>query len=147
MQRPPDRTGRLAIFSRSANEWINQVSRKHKEFVDLQLTAADRARLDHWATAEFIYATLRLDPLDLAREQVTRVLASGENASPTDAIILGLRDAVREVMTRVTTTGRATQLSPELLVTLHQSHSNESSFRTSAGDARHGQLTPNRERF
>jgi Fic family protein len=141
MQRPPDRNGPLVIFSRAANEWINQVSRKHKEFADLQLTDAGRASLEQWAEAEFIYATLRLEHLDLSRKQVTRVISSAESANATDAMIVGLRDALRAVESLAKTSGRAAQLTPELLVTLHNLHSQESSFRTSAGDTR-GAIKP-----
>src|ERR1041384_1846684 len=118
MQRPPDRNGPLTIFSRSANEWINQVSRKHKEFSDLRLTDAGRARLEQWAEAEFIYATLRLENLDVSRKLVERIVSSSENAGAIEARILGLRDAVREVVALVKADGRAAQLTPELLVTL-----------------------------
>jgi Fic family protein len=138
MQRPPDRNGPLVIFSRAANEWINQVSRKHKELADLQLTDAGRARLEGWAEAEFIHATLRLEHLDLARKQVTRIISSSESATPTEAIILGVRDALRVVESLAKTSGRAAQLTPELLVMLHNLHSQESGFRTSAGDTRGG---------
>ena len=141
MQRPPDRNGPLTIFSRSANEWINQVSRKHKEFTDLQLTDDARARLEQWAEAEFIYATLRLERLDVSRAQVTRIWSSSENAGANAATILGLREAVREVVSEAKANGRAAQLSPELLVALHRLHSHESSFRTSVGDPR-GALKP-----
>lgn len=129
------------IFTRAVNEWINQVSRKHKEFADLQLTDAGRASLDRWAEAEFIYATLRLEHLDLSRKQVTRVISLSANASATEAIILGLRDALRAIESLAKTSGRVAQLTPELLVTLHNIDSQESGFRTSAGDAR-GALKP-----
>ena len=130
MQRPPDRKSPHVLFTRSTNEWINQVTQKHKQFTELQLSEEKKADIERWLEAEFIYSTLKLENVDYAREQVTRIISQASaDADASDLPALALLKAIRRVEELVKTDGRAARLTPELLIELNNQVGGGSGFR------------------
>jgi hypothetical protein len=138
MQRPPGGRSPQILFSRSANEWINRVSQKHKQFAELQLSVAEKAALKRWIEIEFVCCALRLESLIVSREQVARLTAQAafddaamsepEMSEPERAAIM-LLGALRKIEDLALSEGRAARLTPEFLASL-----NEAGFRATPGD-------------
>ncbi|MGA9772002.1 MAG: Fic family protein [Blastocatellia bacterium] len=130
MQRPPDRKSPQFLFTRSTNEWINQVTQKHNQFTQLQLSAEEKARIDRWVETQFIYSTLKLENIDVSREQVALIVSDDadaikEHADPAFALL----KAIRQIEALVKTSGRAAPLTSELLIELNNKVGG-SGFRT-----------------
>jgi hypothetical protein len=125
MQRPPGRSSPLVLFARSANEWINKVNQRHKQFAALALSPEQREELDRWTETEFVFATLNLDDISVSRASVARVISSPPTAVGRDdesgLVIVDLLRAVRAVESIARREGRAAQLTPALLIQLDAS--------------------------
>ena len=138
MQRPPGRSSPPVLFTRHANEWINKVTRRHKEFAGLALSAEQKDRLDRWAEAEFTYATLSLDGIKASRDHIARIVSSpstaANEAGESSLVIIDLLTAVREVESITRVKGRDALLSPDLLIRLHASPGGARGFRKSPGN-------------
>jgi len=137
MQRPPGRRSPPVLFSRSANEWINKVNQKHKEFAGLALSSEQKGGLDRWAEAEFVFATLELDGVRASRDSIARVVSSpliGESEIDEGGlVIVNLLRAVRAAESIAREKGRAAQLTPDLLIRFDASSAG--GFRKSSGGA------------
>ena len=132
MQQPPDRRSPPILFARGASEWIARVTQKHKQLLALGLSAEDRQRLDRWAEIEFVYSTLKLEDADATRDQVVQA-ASGVPAQAHEAddrVISALLASLRTVMSLARASGKAAQLTEELLLSLN----NAAGFRKSEGN-------------
>ncbi len=129
MQRPPDRKSPHVLFARSINEWINQVTQKHKQFTELQLSAEEKADVERYVETEFIYSTLKLEDEDYAREQIARIVSEGAG-SPAFALL----SAIRRIEELVKTNGRAARLTTELLIELNNHVGGGSGFRKPADE-------------
>ncbi|HKS41368.1 MAG TPA: Fic family protein, partial [Blastocatellia bacterium] len=135
MQRPPDRKSPNVLFTRSINEWINQVTQKHKQFADLQLSAEEKADVERYVETEFIYSTLKLEDDDYTREQIARIISQGAGATgEKDLPAFALLTAIRRIKELVKTDGRAARLTIELLIELNNQVGRGSGFRTTADD-------------
>jgi hypothetical protein len=134
MQRPPDRKSPQFLFTRSTNEWINQVTEKHNQFTQLQLSAEEKAQINRWVETQFIYSTLKLENIDASREQVALIVSQDadaikEQANPAFALL----KAIRQIEEIVKTSGRAASLTSELLIELNNKVGG-SGFRKTASD-------------
>ena len=138
MQRPPDRKSPHVLFTRSTNEWINQVTQKHKQFTELQLSTEEKAKIERWVETEFIYSTLRLEDVDCAREQVALIVSQAAADARADQragfACFRSAKAIRRIEELVKTDGRAARLTPELLIELNNQAGGGSGFRKTAGD-------------
>jgi Fic family protein len=135
MQRPPDRKTPPILFARGTSEWISRVNQKHKQLIELGLSAEHKERLDRWAETEFVYSTLKLEGADVKRDQVAQVVshipdpgtaAENERAMPT------LLVSLRMVTSLARANGKAAELTGEVLLKLHSVPG--AGFRRSAGD-------------
>ena len=138
MQRPPDRKSPQVLFSRSANEWINRISQMIKQFTELGLSEEEEAYLERWLETEFACSTLMRDANYISRDEVARLAAQAsegvsETAEPDATVFAHLR-AIRKIMEMAETCGRATLLTPQLLISLNEAFAGESGFRKSHGD-------------
>ena len=123
------------MFARGTSEWINRVSQKHKQLADLRLSAERRETLDRWVETEFVYATLKLEGVDISREKVSQIVSDGAGASDVadnERVAIDLLAALRAVTSLARTRGKSAELTRELLLTLHGQFG--SGFRQTAGD-------------
>jgi len=138
MQRPPDGRIPTILFTRATSEWINRVSGKHKQLTELQLSAAQKEKLDRWVETEFVYSTLKLEDVDIELQQVAQ-LATG---SPNDETIesnraaLALLGSLRAVTSVARGSGRAAELDTDLLIRLHNIPGTAPGFRGGPGVTR-----------
>ena len=135
MQGPPDRKAPPVLFARGTSEWINRVSQKHKQLADLRLSAERREILDRWVETEFVYSTLKLEGVDISRENVAQIVSDGAGASADvddERVAVDLLAALRAVTSLARTRGKSAELTRELLLTLHSQSG--SCFRQTAGD-------------
>lgn len=109
MQRPPGRIG--PILSRSPNEWINQVNARYAVFAALGVTPEEYSRLDSWLINRFVFATLRFEEIDVARD-----LEIAKDAAP--FVVAPLTNALREVVVLAREKGDEARLTPALLIRL-----------------------------
>ena len=141
MQRPPDRRIHTILFTRATSEWISRVNQKHKQLTELQLSAAQKERLDRWAETEFVCSTLNLEGEEIKQEQVARLLSGSQVADGTndsDRAALALIEALRTVTSVARASGRTAELSADLLLRLHNIPGAAPGFRRGQGvtDAR-----------
>ena len=135
MQRPPERKTPPVLFARGGSDWIRRVHQKHKQLVELRLSAGQKERLDRWAEIEFVYSTLRLEGADIQRAEVARVVSQGWDASVVsadepDARVIAA--SFRAAASAARAKGKAVELTPNLLLTFHSDP--EIGFRRSCGD-------------
>src|SRR5258705_9134249 len=118
MQRPPDRKPPAILFTRATSEWINRVTQKHKQLAELKLSAAQTEKLDRWAESEFVYSAFRLEGREIEPDEVARLVSNpgiiGSSASERAA--LALLDSLRTVTAVARASGRAAELSVDLLI-------------------------------
>jgi Fic/DOC family len=112
MQRPPGRIG--PILSSSPNEWIKQINKRHHTFAALDVTIEERRQLDSWLVSRFVFATLQLEQIDVARKPWARNLEPATDATP--FVIAHLTNALREVIILASVEGQDARLTPELLI-------------------------------
>src|ERR1700730_7568516 len=96
---------------RPSHAWISRVNQKQKQLAELDLSAEQRRQLDGWIQTEFVYSTLDLEGVEVARDEIARLVptASPDSASFKDeasALILSLR----KVMALVEAEGKAVAL-------------------------------------
>lgn len=141
MQKPPTHRSPHILFARSTNEWINQVTQKHNQFLQLHLFEEEKADVENRVEIEFVYSTLKLENFDISREQVARTASrASDNAGAVneqDLPVFALLRAIRRVKESVKTSGDAAQLTPELLIELNNLAGGGSGFRKTASDADH----------
>jgi Fic/DOC family len=114
MQRPPGRIG--PILSRSPNEWINQVNERYAALAALGVTPEEYSRLDSWLISRFVFATLRLEEIDVACKPSARDIEVAKDAAP--FVIAHLTNALREVVVLAKVESDAARLTPALLIKL-----------------------------
>lgn len=123
------------LFTRGTSEWISRVNQKHKQLIELGLSAEQKERLDRWAETEFVYSTLKLEDADVNRGQVERVVAPAPDAgavAENERAIMALLVSLRRVTSLARANGKAAELTGEFLLTLHSEPG--AGFRRSAGD-------------
>jgi Fic family protein len=124
------------LFARGTSEWISRVNQKHKQLIELGLSAEQKERLDRWAETEFVYSTLKLEGADVNRDQVAQVVshipdpgAVAENERAMTTLLVSLRT----VTSLARANGKAAELTGEFLLKLHSVPG--AGFRRIAGDA------------
>lgn len=136
MQRPSDRRTPPILFTRGTSEWISRVNQKHKQLLELGLSAEQKERLDRWAETDFVYSTLKLEGADVKRDHVAQVVshisdpgAVAENERAPMPLLVSLR----MVTSLARANGKAAELTGEVLLKLHSVPGG--GFRGSAGGA------------
>lgn len=137
MQRPPDRRTPPILLTRPTYEWIARVNQKHKQLDELRLSADQKDQLDRWAEIEFVYATLKLEGVEVTRENVSRLVLNSSSANAledSDPESVALLASLRKVASLARANGKAAALSIDLLLDVHSVPGREQGFRKSAGD-------------
>jgi Fic family protein len=123
------------LFTRGTSGWISRVNQKHKQLVEIGLSAEQRERLDRWTETEFVYSTLKLEGANSKRDHVAQVVSHspdpgtlGENERAAMALLVSLR----RVTSLARANGKAAELTCEFLLKLHSLPG--AAFRKSAGD-------------
>lgn len=144
MQRPPDRRSPTILFTRATSEWINRVNQKYKQLTELRLSAAQKEMLDRWVEAEFVYSTLKLEGEEIKEEQVARIVSAhgGDVTAESDRAALALLRSLRSVTILARAKGKATELSADLLLRIHDVPGSASGFREGQGDSQTRRLAP-----
>lgn len=122
------------LFTRGTSAWISRVNQKHKQLVELGLSAERKERLDRWAEAEFVYSTLALEGADVKREHLARVASHDPDAleaSENERASMALLVSLRMVTSVARANGKAAELTSDLLLKLHSLPG--AAFRKSAG--------------
>jgi Fic family protein len=136
MQKPPDRRPPMILFTRATSEWINRVSQKHKMLTELDLSVADIERLDRWAEAEFVYAALKLEGVEITQDQVEKAesaLSAGNETTERGQAVIALIRSLRLVASVARAGGKAAELNSDLLLKLHNAPGAAAGFRKSTG--------------
>lgn len=123
------------LFTRGTSEWIRRVNQKHRQLVELGLSAEQTAKLDRWIETEFVYSTLKLGGTDVNRDQVTQVVSRITDpcaVAENDPAIGALLGSLRTVTSLARANGKAAELTAEVLLKLHDVPG--AGFRTGAGD-------------
>src|ERR1051325_2871813 len=123
MQRPPGRRSPPVLFTRPANEWVNKVNQRHKEFAEITFSPEQKESLDRWAEAEFARATLELDGV--------KPPPDSHESSP---VVTNLLSAVRAAVVVARAEARAAGLPPVLLTRCHEDWGDAKGFRKPRGD-------------
>jgi len=127
------------LFARDTSAWINRVNQKHKQLVDLGLSDEQKERLDRFCEIEFVYSTLKLEGPGVTREQVARIASNKSGAMPAtdneqDAV--ALLTSLRIVSSLASEKGKASELSADLLLKLHEAPA-AAGFRSGPGNPSH----------
>src|SRR5262249_34719528 len=116
---------------------INRVNQKRKEFSAIRLSAKQKDEINRRVEAQFIYSTLKLEGLDISREQIGKLILSPEShagsVSEYEAAIIALLGAIRMIMSLAQTSGPAAALTPDLLLRLRDPAGGRATLRKSAG--------------
>jgi Fic family protein len=123
------------LFERPTYEWVARVNQKHKQLLELQLSAEQQQTLDRWTEIEFVYSTLRLEGGESDREQIARIASlhasSGGNTESDEAT--GLIESLRTVTSIARAQGKDSALSVELLLKLHNAPGVRGGLRNADG--------------
>lgn len=124
------------LFERPTYEWVARVNQKHKQLDELRLSAEQTQKLDRWIKIEFVYATLRLEGLDIPRDLVARIASSqgGDGDSTEAESANALFQSLRALTLIARERGNDAALSAELLLRLNDP--------TSAQGVRDGHSVP-----
>ena len=114
MSRPPGRIG--PILSSAPNQWGNRLAERAATFATLAVTPEERRELETWLVSRFVFATLELEQIDVARKPWARPAGPAKDAAP--FVIAQLTNALREVIILANSAGRQARLTPELLIKL-----------------------------
>ncbi len=123
------------VFTRGISGWINRVIQKHKQLIEMGLSAEQKERVDRWAQIEFVYSTLKLEDPNLNREHVAQVVSHGPDegtVAENDQAAIGLCVSLRTVTEVARANGKGAELTAELLLKLQGLPG--SGFRRSPGD-------------
>jgi hypothetical protein len=136
----PTRPDRFQILqARPAHDLINSLGRAQKQLAAVQLAPEQKQNLDRWVEIEFASATLELEGVAVSQEDVALLdadpSASDSSNRERNSQIINLLEAIRTVRSLCETSGRAAQLTPELLIKLHSSLDNEAISPTDPGEA------------
>jgi Fic family protein len=129
------------LFSRDTSEWINRVNQKHKQLVELGLSTEQKVSLERWLETEFVYSTLKLEGQGVAREQAARIASNKSGAMPatdSEQDAVALLASLRTVGSLAREQGKASELSADLLLKLHEAPA-AAGFRSGPGNT---SLTP-----
>lgn len=137
MQRRPGQSMPI-LFERPTYEWVARVNQEHKQLLDLQLSVEDKQKLDQLTEIEFVYATLKLEGLNVQRDLVAHLAAltdfsqaTGESVEGESAI--ALLKSLRTVTSIARQHSKDAALSVDLLLKLNNGPS-ANDFRN-AGDS------------
>jgi Fic family protein len=120
MAKPPGQRMPI-LFERPTYEWVARVNQKHKQLLELQLSAEETQTLDRWIEIEFVHSTLEIEDVEIDREQLARIVplaASSVGATEPDAAT-SLLESLRTVTSIARELGKDSALSVELLLKLH----------------------------
>ena len=134
----PTRPDRFQILqARPAHDLINSLGRAQKQLAAVQLAPEQKQNLDRWVEIEFASATLGLEGVAVSREEVANLDADPSTANTNrerNSQIINLLKAIRTVRSLCETSGRAAQLTPELLIMLHSRLDDEAISPTDRGE-------------
>ena len=135
----PTRPDRFQILqARPAHDLINSLSHAQKQLAAIPLTPEQKQNLNRWIEIEFASATLGLEGLAVSRDEVARLDADPSTNADTNregnAQIINLLKAIRTVRSLCETSGRAAQLTPELLIELNNRSDYEAISPTDPGE-------------
>jgi hypothetical protein len=136
----PTRPDRFQILqARPAHDLINSLGRAQKQLAAVPLTPEQKQNLDRWVEIEFASATLVLEGIAVSREEVESLDADPSAIADTNrernSQIANLLKAIRTVRSLCETSGRAAQLTPELLINLHSGLDDKAISPTDPGEA------------
>lgn len=145
MQRPPDRRIPTVLFTRATSEWINRVNQKHKLLTELQLSTAQKERLEQWIETEFVYSTLKLEGGEIKQEQVMRLVSGppvGNDHTDSEQAALALLRSLRMVTSVAGASGTVAELSADFILKLHNIPGAGPGFRRGQGETRARKVAP-----
>ena len=136
----PTRPDRFQILqARPAHDLINSLGHAQKQLAAVPLTPEQKRTLNRWVEIEFASATLVLEGVAVSREEVARLDADPGTIADTNrqrnSQIINLLEAIRTVRSLCETSGRAAQLTPELLIELHTRLNDEAISPTDPGSS------------
>ena len=134
MQGPPNRRTPPILFTRPTHEWLSRVDQRQKQLAALDLSCEQRERLIRRNEIEFVYSTLRLEGLTVAREEIADLVfsAAKPNESGKEArAILEVVQSLRMIEALIQSRGREAELASDLLIKLNSA----CSLRTTQGDS------------
>jgi Fic family protein len=123
------------LFTRGTSEWISRVNQKHKQLIEIGLSAEQKERLDRWTETEFVYSTLKLEGADIERDHVAQVVSHSPGPGPlaeNERAAMDLLVSLRVVTSLARANGKAAEITGEFLLKLHSAPG--AAFRRSAGD-------------
>jgi hypothetical protein len=119
---------------------INSLSHAQKQLATIPLTPEQKQNLNRWVEIEFASATLGLEGVAASRDEVESLDADPGTSANTNrernSQIVNLLKAIRTFRSLCETSGRAAQLTPELLIKFHHSLDDEAISPTDPGEAR-----------
>jgi len=136
----PTRPDRFQILqARPAHDLINSLGHAQKQLAAVPLTPEQKRTLNRWVEIEFVSATLELEGVAVSREEVARLDADPGTIADTNrqrnSQIINLLQAIRTVRSLCETSGRAAQITPELLIELHSRLNDKAISFTDPGEA------------
>src|SRR6185503_2622568 len=97
---PPSRRTPPILFSRPTHEWLSRVDQRQKQLAALAFTGEQKERFTRRNEIEFVYSTLRLEGLTVAREQVAALVSSSpEKASESDHDARAILEVIQSLRT------------------------------------------------
>ena len=132
MQGPPNRRTPPILFTRPTHEWLSRVDQRQKQLAALDLSCEQRERLIRRNEIEFVYSTLRLEGLTVAREEIADLVFSAAKPNESGKETLAILEVVQSLQTieaLIQSRGREAELTSDLLLNLNRA----GSFRTTAG--------------
>jgi hypothetical protein len=98
------------------------VNQKQKELDQLQPSADTKQKLDRWIETEFVYSTLKLEGVDVPRDQVSLITSShtAPYNSPEIESAGALLESLRTLTSIARSKGKDAALSVELLLKLNR---------------------------
>jgi len=136
----PTRPDRFQILqARPTHDLINSLSHAQKQLAAVPLTPEQKRTLNRWVEIEFASATLGLEGVAVSRAEVESLDADPSTSADTNrqrnSQIVNLLEAIRTVRSLCETSGRAAQLTPELLIKLRSRLNDEAISPTDPGEA------------
>lgn len=119
MARAPTSLDSRIIFTPPIYEWISRVDKINEELAALKLTEERQASLRQAVEVDWVRSLMQLSGSLIARNDLERVLSSGEETREGNVELRRTLAAVRLVTDVVEAKGRAAQLNPDLVRRLH----------------------------
>ena len=130
------------LFERPTYEWVARVNAKHKQLAELSLSSAEKQTLDRWLEIEFVYSTLRLEGVEIDREQVAQLVSAPANSPGEPGVATRLLASLRTVTSITNKPGNDSALSVELLLKLNDLQGGEASQSTASTSKVKAEILP-----